>query len=95
MVDSLTQTFNNLCEKIIRLKKRDQPIGEANTKATLIEPLLAALGWNITNIDEVVREFRLSQRYDVDVGAGLIVPQSGIRPARNKNGPTLRSAPTT
>ena len=64
MVDSLTQTFNDLREKIIRLKKRDQPIGEANTKATLIEPLLAALGWNTTNIDEVVREIKLSQRYN-------------------------------
>lgn len=63
-MDSLTQTFNDLREKIIRLKKRDQPIGEANTKATLIEPLLAALGWNTTNIDEVVREFKLSQRYN-------------------------------
>jgi len=63
-MDSLTQTLNNLRGNIIRLKKRDQPIGEANTKATLIEPLLAALGWNTTNIDEVVREFKLSQRYN-------------------------------
>jgi predicted type IV restriction endonuclease len=63
-MDTLTQTLNNLRGNIIRLKKRGQPIGEANTKANLIEPLLTALGWNTTNIDEVVREFKLSQRYN-------------------------------
>jgi len=40
------------------LKHRDRRIGEENTKATLIEPVLEALGWDIRDCDEVHREFR-------------------------------------
>jgi predicted type IV restriction endonuclease len=32
---------------------------EANTRALLIDPILAALGWNLFDIDEVEREFRV------------------------------------
>lgn len=39
-------------------KDRDRRIGEQNTKAMLIEPILEALGWNIRNWEEVHREFK-------------------------------------
>ena len=39
-------------------KDRDRRIGEQNTKAALIEPILEALGWNIRDWDEVHREYR-------------------------------------
>ncbi len=40
------------------LKNRDRRIGEQNTKATLIEPILESLGWDIRDLDEVHREYR-------------------------------------
>ena len=40
------------------LKDRDRRLGEQNTKATLIEPTLEALGWDIRDWDEVHREYR-------------------------------------
>lgn len=36
----------------------DRRLGEQNTKASLIEPVLEALGWDIRDPDEVHREFR-------------------------------------
>jgi predicted type IV restriction endonuclease len=44
------------------LKDRDRHIGEENAKATLIEPVLEALGWNIRDWDEVHREYRSNSR---------------------------------
>ena len=40
------------------LKHGDRRIGEQNTKATLIEPILKTIGWNIRDLDEVHREYR-------------------------------------
>jgi len=40
------------------LKDRDRRLGEQNTKATLIEPILETLGWAIRDWDEVHREYR-------------------------------------
>jgi len=40
------------------LKDRDRRIGEQNTKATLIEPILEALGWNVRDWNEVHREYK-------------------------------------
>jgi predicted type IV restriction endonuclease len=34
-------------------------INEQNTKATLVEPVLRSLGWNVEDLDEVQREYRL------------------------------------
>ncbi len=33
-------------------------LGETNTRATLIDPILDALGWDIGDVDEVAREYR-------------------------------------
>jgi len=37
---------------------RGQKIGEQNTKAALVEPVLRALGWETENVDEVRREYK-------------------------------------
>jgi predicted transport protein len=39
---------------------------EANTKALLIEPMLAALGWRIADLDQVVREWRVYDNTSLD-----------------------------
>ncbi len=47
-------------------------LNEENTKATLLEPLLRALGWDIEDVDEVAREFRVKSR-DKPVDYALLV----------------------
>jgi hypothetical protein len=39
-------------------KFADRSLGEQNTKATLIDPILEALGWDVRDADEVYREFK-------------------------------------
>jgi hypothetical protein len=57
---TLTTTIAQLAEKIRRY--RDRVIGEQNTKASLIEPLLECLGWDIRDLDSVQREYRNKSR---------------------------------
>ncbi len=45
-------------KRIQQIRDRKEIIGEQNTKATLIDPLLGALGWDLQEIDEVRREYR-------------------------------------
>jgi hypothetical protein len=48
-------------------KKLTGPAGnEANTKSLLIEPMLAALGWDTADIDHVVREWRVFDGTSLD-----------------------------
>ncbi len=56
----LIEAVRGLAEKArsYREQYRERGLGEANTKASLIEPILEALGWNIRDVDEVYREFR-------------------------------------
>jgi hypothetical protein len=54
--DDLRQTLLDVAERIERY--RDKRIGEQNTKATLIVPVLRALGWNVEDLDEVHLEYR-------------------------------------
>lgn len=47
------------CEKWLdRYRGQGKSVGEENTKAGLIEPILEALGWDIRDPDEVHREYR-------------------------------------
>lgn len=46
-------------------------LNEQNTKATLIEPVLDALGWDTRDVEEVAREFRLRSS-DKPVDYGLL-----------------------
>ena len=57
-VTSLRTTLSDLRQRIDRVRRRKESIGEQNTKAVLIEPLLSALGWNLLDLSEVVREYR-------------------------------------
>lgn len=48
-----------LCvERLDKYRRPGQKIGEQNTKAMLIEPVLHALGWDLFDPDEVNREYR-------------------------------------
>jgi hypothetical protein len=52
---------------------QDRGLGEENTKASLIEPILEALGWAIRDPDEVHREFRSDPRDNpVDYSLALL-----------------------
>lgn len=55
---ALAVTLAQLRERLERIQRRRESIGEQNTKAILIEPLLSALGWNLLDLSEVVREYR-------------------------------------
>src|SRR5688572_12418857 len=55
---NLTNVLPKLRKRIQRIQNRSENVGEQNTKAALIDPLLAALGWDVEDIDEVSREYR-------------------------------------
>ncbi len=55
---ALTGAISLVRKRIQQIRDRKEIIGEQNTKAALIEPLLAALGWDLQEIDEVRREYR-------------------------------------
>lgn len=58
-------------DKVRRFK--DRSLGEQNTKATLIDPVLEALGWDIRDPDEVHREFKPhSQDKPVDYALSIL-----------------------
>ena len=45
-------------KRIQQVRERKELIGEQNTKAGMIDPLLTAMGWELQEIDEVRREYR-------------------------------------
>jgi predicted transport protein len=59
MVPSLDSTLTTVLETAGRLKDSGAAGNEANTRALLIDPVLAALGWNLLDFEEVEREFRV------------------------------------
>ncbi len=66
----LTQTLVAVRRRIVRAKTAG--LNEENTKATLIDPILRALGWDVEDIDEVAREYRVKSR-DKPVDFALFV----------------------
>src|SRR5215207_2707296 len=54
----LTPALEQVRDRISRYRDRTASIGEQNTKAALIEPVLRALGWDVEDPEEVWREFR-------------------------------------
>jgi hypothetical protein len=54
----LTATVAKLRKRIQQIRELNETIGEEDTKAALIDPLLSALGWDIEEIEEVRREYR-------------------------------------
>ena len=71
----LASVLTTVRERIERARDRGDRLGEQNTKATLIEPVLAALGWRLDNIDDVYREYR-SKPQDNPVDYGLFIHRS-------------------
>jgi hypothetical protein len=55
---ALAETVAVVPKRIQQIRDRKEVIGEQNTKAALIDPILSALGWNLQEIDEVRREYR-------------------------------------
>lgn len=54
----LHETLKRCVEWLDRYNRPGQRVGEQNTKAAVIEPVLAALGWSLFDLDEVQREYR-------------------------------------
>jgi predicted type IV restriction endonuclease len=53
-----TDVVRQVRQRIEQIRQRTAAIGEENTKATLIDPILTALGWNLEDIDEVRHEYK-------------------------------------
>lgn len=64
MTDPQSQTVREaIREAVEKIRKyQDRNLGEQNTKATLIDPVLESLGWNVRDADEVYREFKPTTR---------------------------------
>ena len=54
----LANAIDVVRKRIQQIRDRKEIIGEQNTKAALIDPLLVALGWDLQEIDEIRREYR-------------------------------------
>lgn len=52
----LRDTLDEVAERVNRY--RSERIGEQNTKAALVVPVLRGLGWNVEDLDEVQLEYR-------------------------------------
>jgi hypothetical protein len=52
----LRRALAEVAERVVRY--RESPIGEQNTKVSLIMPVLRALGWEVEDLDEVRLEYR-------------------------------------
>jgi hypothetical protein len=57
-VPELRDVIKQGAERLERIHRQSQRLGEQNTKASLIEPIIEALGWDIRDPDEVHREYR-------------------------------------
>jgi hypothetical protein len=64
----MSQTREDLAAEIGKIRRklkklRRQSLNEETTKAALISPLLASLGWDISNPEEVVYEYRSKSKH--------------------------------
>lgn len=57
----LSQALHHVAEQIQKHGSTKR-LNESGTKASLIEPVLAALGWDVKDIDEVEREYKPRKR---------------------------------
>ena len=64
---ALHETLTKVRARIVELSDHDDRIGEEETKAILIDPVLTALGWRVDELQDVRREYRAkSQDNPVD-----------------------------
>jgi predicted type IV restriction endonuclease/predicted transport protein len=61
---ALAQTVEKALQTAAKLKASGG--NEANTKALLVEPMLSALGWDTTDVDQVEREYRVYDKTALD-----------------------------
>lgn len=73
----LDQVIGQVRERIGSTKERAGAIGEQNTKAILIEPVIEALGWDLRDLEQVVREYR-AQPNDNPVDYALLLRRSPL-----------------
>jgi predicted type IV restriction endonuclease len=55
---ALSNAIDVVRKRLLQIRDRKEILGEQNTKAALIDPILLSLGWDLQEIDEVRREFR-------------------------------------
>lgn len=67
---NLDKVLEDVRSRIVKYRSRRR-INEENTKATLIEPVLRAIGWDVEDLDEVVREYKF-KRQDKPVDYALL-----------------------
>ena len=68
----LRDTLLKVRDRIAELRERGDHLSEQDTKAILIEPVLAALGWRLDDIADVRREYRAKPQ-DNPVDYALLV----------------------
>jgi hypothetical protein len=99
-VQDLLDTLKQCVERLDRYRRPSQRVGESNTKAGLIEPIIAALGWDVLDPDEVHREYR-RRPADNPVDYALLLsrtpdcssrPRGSVRTSTTPSGPTRPSA---
>lgn len=73
-MSGLRETLAEVRQRIAR-HGGSRKLGEENTKATLIEPVLRALGWDVEDVDEVQREYKAKPR-DKPVDYALLLLRS-------------------
>ncbi len=56
--ERLRAALRKVRRSIAQVRERKDHIGEQNTKSVLIDPVLAALGWDLTDLDEVFLEYK-------------------------------------
>ena len=69
---ALRETLTKVRARIYELRERGDLPSEQDTKAILIDPVLAALGWRLDELDDVRREYR-AQPQDNPVDYALTV----------------------
>jgi predicted type IV restriction endonuclease len=55
---ALSNAVDVVRKRIQQIRDRKELLGEQNTKAALIDPILIALGWDLQEIDESRREYK-------------------------------------
>lgn len=82
---ALEDELKALAELAAKLKTQRKDLSEANTKVSFIQPILEALGWKVTDPDEVVLEYqvyggtRLDYALLVDTSPALYLEAKALR----------------
>ncbi len=75
--ERLEEAVGHVRERIAKIEARKGTIGEENTKAVLIEPVIEALGWDLRDLEQVIREYRAKPQ-DNPVDYALLLRRSPL-----------------